>query len=715
MLTHALNFASNGWHVLPVKNRQKLPHIIKWQDEATTDEETIRKWWNEWPNANIGVQLGEKSGIIDVECDSPEAEIQLLELIGDVDPPTFIGKRGYHRLFAWQDGMPKRAVIKIGEIEVRLGGGGKGAQTVFPPSVHPGGAVYTWKHNGTPPPIPEKLLNKIIGIEEAPRVVFSSPSSCTQDLSERIRKYLATVEPAIEGSNGSKVTYRVACTLVLGYNLSIADAIPFFNEYSMTCQPPWSEKELIHKLSDADKEVGPRGWLLHQDNQIGPQPDLSNILKFISVKPIPVVEVEEEKAEENNDCLLSVPGFIDEFVDICMRGAHYPNRNVAFAAAISALGWLSGRKVSDSGDLRTVIYMMALANPGGGKNFPRQLIQKIGREAGISNTIGERFASGQGLEDALGITPNMIFLTDEFDTELRQISQGKDTGITENKINMLLKLFTSANEDLPRRCRAIPTVKKRGEEQILSVIHQPHLCMLATCPPKGFYEALNERLLSNGLFSRLIILHGDVRSDGQDPENVDLTHIMETVKWWVDFNPDGGTLPCAVRFVKPAIVPSEPSAKDFFHNHRINVDDEYSSSEKRKDDVGMTVWGRANEQVRRLALFYAISENHRSPTISIRGAEWAAKFMDIQIRKMLFMATQYTAANPFHELCLKFKRKLREYPDRTITRSKMMQSMKIDIKMMDIVINTLIAQNDIVAIAIHTSGRPATGYKLICE
>src|SRR5262249_55066660 len=86
--------------------------------------------------ANVGVQLGEASNLIDVECDTPEAERTLSELFNDDFPvaPTFQSSRGKHRLFAWSDGLPLKAVAKWQGVEFRIGNGDRGAQTVFPPS-----------------------------------------------------------------------------------------------------------------------------------------------------------------------------------------------------------------------------------------------------------------------------------------------------------------------------------------------------------------------------------------------------------------------------------------------------------------------------------------------------------------------------------------------------------------------------------------------------
>ncbi|MFZ5829887.1 MAG: DnaB-like helicase C-terminal domain-containing protein, partial [Planctomycetota bacterium] len=78
---------------------------------------------------------------------------------------------------------------------------------------------------------------------------------------DRARRYIDRMPPAVSGKNGSNVTYHVACVLVLGFGLSDEDAMAVLREYSSRCQPPWSEKELLHKLDGAKREPGERNYL----------------------------------------------------------------------------------------------------------------------------------------------------------------------------------------------------------------------------------------------------------------------------------------------------------------------------------------------------------------------------------------------------------------------------------------------------------------------
>jgi replicative DNA helicase len=67
---------------------------------------------------------------------------------------------------------------------------------------------------------------------------------------------------AVAGDKGHGRTYTAANVLVRGFGLSVPEALPVLKEWNEKCEPRWAEKELLHKLEDAAREGGPRGYLL---------------------------------------------------------------------------------------------------------------------------------------------------------------------------------------------------------------------------------------------------------------------------------------------------------------------------------------------------------------------------------------------------------------------------------------------------------------------
>lgn len=110
---------------------------------------------------------------------------------------------------------------------------------------------------------------------EAHKVIdelLSQPGNAQRWLIERARRCVAKMDPAISGSGGHNATFAVACVLVHGFALSVAEAMPLMQEYNQRCDPAWSEQELEYKLRSAERSAHdtPRGHM--RGDEVGPRP-----------------------------------------------------------------------------------------------------------------------------------------------------------------------------------------------------------------------------------------------------------------------------------------------------------------------------------------------------------------------------------------------------------------------------------------------------------
>ncbi len=79
----------------------------------------------------------------------------------------------------------------------------------------------------------------------------------------RASAYLSKMEPAVSGANGHAATFKAACTILNGFALSPDQTLEILKtEFNPRCSPPWGERELVHKVNEAAKQGGPRGYLL---------------------------------------------------------------------------------------------------------------------------------------------------------------------------------------------------------------------------------------------------------------------------------------------------------------------------------------------------------------------------------------------------------------------------------------------------------------------
>ena len=69
MLEHALKYAALGWKIFPLAPGQKTPITAHGVKDATSDPEQIRRWWTDWPTANIGLACGSESGVYVIDVD----------------------------------------------------------------------------------------------------------------------------------------------------------------------------------------------------------------------------------------------------------------------------------------------------------------------------------------------------------------------------------------------------------------------------------------------------------------------------------------------------------------------------------------------------------------------------------------------------------------------------------------------------------------------
>lgn len=245
----AMDYATRyRWRIVPLRARTKIPLVEEWQRVSSSAAEMVEHWWRQWPTANCGVQLGPRSGIIDVECDSQEAEQALLRLLGDDMPvvPTFQGKRGKHRLFAWQDGLPDQAFLKVEGIEIRLGGGGLGAQSVFPPSVHPDGMAYRWlvsPEDAPLVPMPPGLLSQL--------EIKESAKGVNGDHRSRVPEVIAGVKEGNRNEAAAVMIGRLLADLADPHdNGAVGRQWHLFKVWNSQCGPPLDEKEL-RKIFDS--------------------------------------------------------------------------------------------------------------------------------------------------------------------------------------------------------------------------------------------------------------------------------------------------------------------------------------------------------------------------------------------------------------------------------------------------------------------------------
>ena len=429
------------------------------------------------------------------------------------------------------------------------------------------------------------------------------------------------------------------------------------------------------------------------------------------VPPAPVVADDSPEPETPDPGilpagLLRVPGFISQVMEHTLATAPYPEPTLAFCGALSLLAALAGRKVRDPSDVRTNVYCLALANSGTGKDHPRKVNERIFLEAGLIGSVGDNFASGEGIEDALVAQPTLLFQTDEIDGMLMAVAKSRD-GRAERIMEMLLKFYSAANQHY--HCRV-----KAGKERLS--IDQPCLVLFGTAVPKHYYEALCEKMLSHGFFARMLVFEAGLRGTGQEAVMRPLPEpLLRTARWWATYQPGrGGNL--IGEHPVPAIVPLDDGGTAEVARLRLLGDAAYTKAQASDDAIAMAVWARAVEKARKLALLYALSVNHEHPVITADAVRWGWTVVEHLTRRQLFMAGRHVFDSDFDALCKRMVTILEgqraRHGEAYMEAWKVARRMKLSVRALEEVREALIAQRRVEYLETQTGGTPQRLYRL---
>jgi hypothetical protein len=153
----ARGYLKRGWNPIPVSRQKKKPAGGNAWQKRRLNSETVAEAFN-GADMNVGVQMGPMSdGLTDIDLDCREAVAiggMLLPKSNNIFGRA--SKRRSHWLYS--STLAERvakACLQFKDpaggammLELKIGGGGKGAQSVFPGSVHESGEVVEWDQDG---------------------------------------------------------------------------------------------------------------------------------------------------------------------------------------------------------------------------------------------------------------------------------------------------------------------------------------------------------------------------------------------------------------------------------------------------------------------------------------------------------------------------------------------------------------------------------------
>lgn len=243
MYSAAVEYIKMGLAVFPLEERGKRPKTKNGFKDATTDAAQVKAWWQQWPNANIGIATGKRSGgvfVIDLDIDEDKG-IDGYHTLDDWQkengsfPDTWTaitGRGGYHLYFHSGSEVKNRAGI-IDGVDVR----GDGGYVVAPPSIHSNGNRYEWEYSPDEYELAESNHNVKFFLETGIRLNgehFSIPD-------------------IVNPGERNHMIFRFACMMQAKGASDQAVYAATIAENEHKCNPPLEEKEVRILVNSALK------------------------------------------------------------------------------------------------------------------------------------------------------------------------------------------------------------------------------------------------------------------------------------------------------------------------------------------------------------------------------------------------------------------------------------------------------------------------------
>ncbi len=655
-LKAALQYADLGWHVFPLAPGQKIPITSHGVKDATTDKKQIEEWWKRWPNANIALACGQKSGVyvIDVDVSTSGDVSGKISLEEFSDLPATIKqdtpRGGFHAFFKSGNSPANRNSFRPG-IDIR----GDGYYVVIAPSIHPNGGKYEWVKGQSPWDIlPAEYPDFMRPVKTDPCVSVQTPYNASDskalsvqtpyndDTMRRAGAYLAQCEPAIQGQAGHDKLLYAASRMVHGFLLTDSQAYDILaREYNPRCVPPWDlssqkdEKDFRRKVSEA-RRLTPQnqpGWLLNDPGY----PDTAassipiDVKALISRSPIPDSIQSDNGSPDKTlgselDFLCKPTGLLGELCSWLNSSALRSQPFLSLSASLTFLGALFGRKIKDDLGSRTNLYCMGVAPSSAGKQHALNQIRNLCSAVGCVDLLGgDYIASDSAIEERISRSPTTLFLWDEIGHLLAHIRSGasKNHALV---VSLLMKLYSAAG--------SMYLGREYAEKERQRSIIQPCCCIYGTSTPERFTSGITPEELQDGWLSRCLVFNSSdtPRKNRNGNSHKEIPRkIIEQVRAWHELKvvrETGSELSKLVtenydkQQPEQIIVPTEQNAEQIF----IAFDDETTDYGKSHTQLAR-LWGKGEENARRIALVVAAGESFESPVITPQIADYACRLI----------------------------------------------------------------------------------------
>lgn len=688
-----LRLVENGFPILPIMPGAKCPGRFVggrwvghtgWQQHCQRPTKPFEvNVWKAWPGCGIGVACGQIVALdIDLMDEGAALEIEAMARAELGDTPALRIGRAPKRLLVYRADRPFKP-IKRHPVELLATGNQFVAYAIHPDT----GLPYAWPHEG----LDELHVSRLPVVGEAQAQAFMDaaaklvPAELKQSRlgPDRSAEYyfapggeqrgtVEAVTAALDHLHNDDLPYDDWIRIGLAIKGALGEAgAALWCDWSARSSKDVPATTLKAWRSFKPDRIG-AGSIYYFAGQFGWVPPADMILNgalaeavaaapaqamldrlAAKIEPTPAAAPEPEPepgipagTPDVAAIVAAAPGALGRMVEWMVATAVSPQPLLSLGAALCAYGTAMGRRYKlDGPDTRSNIYVIALADSGGGKDHPRRCVRRAMMEAGLGAYLGgETLASGSAVMASVAAHPCRLFQIDEFGHFVQAVLDPKSHAWHRREImTNLTTLWSSASETV------IGTEYANQRERPRQDIVQPCVSVYGSTVPQTFWAALQSGNIGDGSIARFLLLPTpqNYPDERLKPEPVEerlaaIVADMKAVAAGADGHAPGNVAAVMAANVapEPFAVPLSPEAAAL----DLELRGEHLAMKRQHEGTPLSaVVARFREQTRRVALVAAVADNPAAPLLEARHLAWAADLVRWSLAILLEQARRHVA------------------------------------------------------------------------
>lgn len=359
-------------------------------------------------------------------------------------------------------------------------------------------------------------------------------------------------------------------------------------------------------------------------NPIIPMPsiDFSGISKF-EIAPIVTMPT---------DTSISIPpGLMGDIARFIYEAAPRPVPEIAIAGAIGLMAGVCGSAYNTHTGTGLNQYIICLAGTGVGKDAAASGIDKLVNEVNkinpsniSSNFIGPtEIASGQALAKYIATKSKcFVSILGEFGLKLKMMSDPKASSADNTLRRTLLQIYMRSGHGLNMGSSIFADSDKNT-----SVVMSPALSILAESTPETVYESINEKMITDGLVPRFIIINYTGKRQLLSETYEKAIPSVELVSNLASLMAHCTSL---MESKKVIIVEINADVKKLLRDYDKVTTDKINNRDLNNKAV-KELWSRAHLKILKLAGLVAVGVNMNDPVMTKEMYIWAKDIVETSI------------------------------------------------------------------------------------